>query len=164
LSPRRWRDVETLVSYLNDYPDQHNGNVVGLAERAIRWHRDCRREIGEETIARLGFDTPVSLPPIPLPAIPGMRFLKTVGDLFEEGEAMKHCVASYASDAVDGSCYLFHVDHEGERATVQIGERGNVVQSRGPRNRDNTAAHWGRMQLGKWGRQVRRALPPTAND
>ena len=151
LSTRRWRDVEDTVAYVNDYPDLHNGGLLGLTEKAIRWHRDCRREAAEREIAIYGPEKLLAKPPIPLPSLPGVRFLQSVGDLCQEGEDMEHCIATYTGKALNGVAYLFHVDHEGERASVQIDWHGNVLQARGPRNSDNLAAEWGRKVLQKWG-------------
>lgn len=157
LSPRRWADVESVVSYLGDFPDDHNGNLIGLTEKAIRWHRDVRRGAIEADLGRFDQDTKLAKPAIPLPGIPGIRFLETVGELCEEGRDMEHCAASYASRAVDGACFLFHVEHEGEKATAEVNWFGQVVQSRGPRNRDNVAAEWGKRELAKWGKGLTKA-------
>ena len=53
-----------------------------------------------------------------------------------------------------GVCYLFHVDHGGEIASIEVDRWGNFVQSRGPGNIINRACSWGRMMLGKWGKQI----------
>jgi hypothetical protein len=39
LNTRRTKDLQLLVGFLTDYPDEHRGNIVGLAEKSIRWHR-----------------------------------------------------------------------------------------------------------------------------
>jgi len=56
-------------------------------------------------------DTPTARPSIPLPAIEGVTLLGTVGEVFDESRRMKHCIASYAADAVAGRSYLFHIDY-----------------------------------------------------
>jgi hypothetical protein len=155
LSPRRWRDVRDAVAFADDYPDPHHGNVVGLAERAVRWHRDQRQEIVDQTIARYGHGRPLPRPPIGLPEVPGIRFLATVGDLCQEGDDMEHCIASYAAKAMDGSAYLFHIDHDGERASIEVDWMGHVVQARGIRNQENAAAQWGRKVLARWSKGMR---------
>jgi hypothetical protein len=54
LTSRRTRDLRTLVGYLADYPERHEGNMGGLAGRAIRWHRDAPRRQVEELVAQYG--------------------------------------------------------------------------------------------------------------
>ncbi len=156
LDARRAGDVRQLVGFLADYPRPHAGNVVGLAERAIRWHRERQAEQTAAVRRQYGADTPTAAPPVPLPDRPEVRFLDTVGAICTEAETMQHCVASYVDLAVQGNCYLFHVHYQGEDATVEVGQDGKVRQSQGPRNQRNRAATWGRRVLARWGRQ----LPP----
>ena len=153
-SPRRWRDIRDLVQFIDDYPDRHNGNIVGLAGKSIRWHR----EIAEGRIRADGgtYDDNAELakPPIPLPDLPGIRFLATVGDVRAEGEHMQHCIASYIKKAMNGAAYLFHVEFEGDQASVEVDWMGNVIQAHGPRNQMNSAVEWGRRALMRWGRAI----------
>lgn len=66
---------------------------------------------------------------------------------------MHHCVGSYASRAVKGEAYFFHVAHQGDEATVQVDAlSGRVIQAHGPRNKRNRAAVWGGKILAAWGR------------
>ena len=156
LSWRRWRDVNDAIMFMNDFPDEHSGNIVGLAEKSIRWHRDDLRRQTERTVAKLGADCQVKRPPIPLPDDIRIRFLATIGDLCEEGAKMEHCVSSYAELAISGISYLFHVEYVGESATVEVVNCGQVRQSLGPRNQTNAATAWGRKVLGVWARQLKR--------
>jgi hypothetical protein len=159
-----------LVDYLADYPDVYHGNLVGLAGRTIRWHRELAarymaqlRELGaHEFFARwrslrnatLPPHTLTAQPPIPLPDMPGVTFLTTVEAVCEEGTEMRHCIASYARGAVEGRYHLFHVTHEGEHATVMVeAYSGRVLQAHGPRNQRNNAVAWGTRVLNQWGRQ-----------
>ncbi len=48
LSPNRSLDVYTAAEFLEIFPERHNGNIVGLAEKAIAWHR---HELGRESAA-----------------------------------------------------------------------------------------------------------------
>lgn len=152
LSPRRSSDVRDLAQYLVDYPDRHQGNVVGLLERSIDWHRNQNEEDFINQLGNLGLETQCSIPPIPLPDSPGVKFLGTVNDISQEALKMKNCVASYASKAVNGNCYLFHVTYRDKEATVEVSPYGIVQQAYGPRNFRNSAAKWGRRMLGKWGK------------
>jgi hypothetical protein len=155
LSPRRTADIKQAVDFLLDYPDGHNGNIVGLANKAIRWHRTCWDEQSEKATRHLSDDAPVVAPPIPLPDADGIRFLTTVGDLRNESEEMQHCIRHYAKSACDGGCFLFRVEHQGERASVEVSPFGFVTQAQGPKNVANRAAEWGRTVLGKWARGLR---------
>lgn len=161
LSPRRARHVRFLIGFLADYPHEHRGNIVGLADKSIRWHREQRETRAAQEAARLGVDTEAARPPIPLPRAEGVRFLTTVGDICREGVDMRHCIASYAARAVDGNCYLFHVEHNGEHSTVAVARDGRDVEAVGPGNQRNGAAAWGRRVLNRWGRGFPepRALP-----
>jgi len=165
LSTRRWGDVQTVVQFLDDYPDCHNGNVVGLAQRAIRWHRDLAEGRIKATISKQGEDKQVAKPPIPLPDLPEVRFLETVGDISAEGEQMQNCIATYIEKAMNGYAYLFHVEREEEHASVEVDWFGNVLQASGPRNRNNRAAEWGRKALSLWGQKMKKvghSLPDGA--
>ncbi len=156
LSPRRTRDVRTAVHYLLDYPEDHHGKIVGLAEKAIRWHGvEGRPMEARNSVTRFGTDRRLMKPPIPLPEIEGVRFLATVADAVSEGEQMEHCIASYSESAVEGRCYLFHVEYQGENASVEVSSSGKVIQARGPRNCYNKATRWAAQILGQWGRGFR---------
>jgi hypothetical protein len=160
LSAGRVADVKQALTFLADYPDPHNGNVVGLAERAIRWHRDRQREQIAAMLRVYGAATATVAPPVAPPA--GVRFLDTVGAICAEAEAMQHCVASYVEQAVNGSCYLFHVHHRGEDATVEVGFEGRVRQSQGPRNQSNRASAYGKRVLGRWAKRLPLRVPGVA--
>ena len=69
--------------------------------------------------------------------------IATAADLYREGQAMHHCVATYADRVREGACYVFSVRQSGERvATVSLVRDGAQVlieQVRGPCN--NTPTH-----------------------
>jgi hypothetical protein len=140
-----------MAGFLMDYPGEHRGNIVGLAERSIRWHRQQQVEEIEKTLDKLGGDRSTEAPPILVPEDLDILFLSNVKEVCEEGAKMNNCVASYAGRAARGQCYLFHVSHAGEEATVEVDWAGRVVQAAGPNNRMNAAARWGRRVLGRWG-------------
>lgn len=156
LDPRRAADVKQLVQFVADYPEGHAGNLLGLTERAISWHRDRHEEHMNAMRQHYGADTPTTTPPIPMPEVAEVRFLDTVGAVCAEAERMRHCVASYIDLAVQGNCYLFHVSYKGEDATVEVGCEGKVRQSQGPRNQRNRASAWGKRVLNTWAK----GLPP----
>ena len=153
LSPRRTRDLMFVVDFLADYPEVHRGNLVGLAKKSIRWHREAADRRTTARLARLAPQTPTARPPIPLPDAPGVGFLDTVEAICEEGATMRHCVAAYAPGAVHGHHYLFHVAYAGEQATVMVDAgTGKLLQAHGPHNQRNHASVWGAHALQQWGR------------
>jgi len=157
-------DLRFVLGYLGDYPDVHRGRLRGLVEKAVHWHHDvprrarhapARREPGGASTMPEGRGRATALPPVPLPDVPGITFLRTAGEVKDEGDRMGHCIASYVEKAIAGRSFLFHVDHNGEMASVEVGARGAVEQSAGPRNTLNAAARWGRQALASWGVQLR---------
>jgi hypothetical protein len=164
LSPNRWRDVATAVQFMLDFPGKHNGNIVGLAEKSIRWHRDNRDEVARRAIEGFGDEKELAKPPVELPEVDGIRFLRTVGDLVHEGREMKNCISAYAQRAVDGRCYIFHVEHNGQVASVEVDRWGCVRQAAGPRNTVNSAAKWGQKQLTRWGQTLSKNVRPESQN
>lgn len=159
LSPRRIRDIRFLVQFLLDFPENHNGNIVGLTKKSIAWHRDRREAEIQKQVNNFCAETETARPPIPPPDLPEIKFLSTVGEIVEEGAKMEHCIASYIADAIQGYCYLFHVDWNGDSASVQVDWRGEVIQAHGPRNQRNLAVTWGARVLARWGRDFPEELP-----
>jgi hypothetical protein len=157
LDPGKAADVKQFVGFLADYPEPHAGNLIGLADRAMRWHRSQRHAQVAAMRSQYGGDTATLVPPIPLPQMPGVHFLDSVGAICSEAERMQHCVASYIDLAVQGNCYLFHISWKGEEATVEVGCEGRVRQAQGPRNQRNKATRWGKRILERWAEQ----LPPA---
>lgn len=101
---------------------------------------------------------------MPVPTFEGIKFLETVEAIVSEGEQMNHCIGTYAERAVEGRCYLFHAEHEGEQASIEISPSGHVIQSYGPRNCRNRAAQWAEHILGTWGQtKPSHALPLLPN-
>ncbi|MBI4516716.1 MAG: PcfJ domain-containing protein [Deltaproteobacteria bacterium] len=146
--------MQRLVWFLSDWPGLHNGDLGGLASKAIRWHR----QLGDprEVVAMLGLRESCQTmpPPIPLPATKGIRFLATVGEIVVEAERMHHCVAFHAEAAVYGRLYIFHVEHAGAHATIEVTDHAIITQAGGPRNSHNVAVTWGREQLAEWARRL----------
>jgi hypothetical protein len=105
----------------------------------------------------LSNSTRVARPAWTLPAYPGMTFLETVGAIREEGDWMCHCVGlpAYLTLAMAGHCHFFHVEHQGEHATIQLSRDGSIISIKGPRNAQNEACTWARNALILW----RQSLP-----
>jgi hypothetical protein len=150
---RRTAHIWKALQYMGDFPEDYHGDIVGLARRSIRWHQYGQEQERRKALATLGAQRSVATPPVAPPDIPGVRFLATVGEICQDGASMRHCVASYAEKAVNGFCFLFHVDHNGQSATVEVGPGGAVVQAKGPGNHENEASTWGRQVLTQWGKQ-----------
>ena len=64
---------------------------------------------------------------------------------------MQHCISRYAKNAIQGSVYLFHVEKDGEEASVRVTYNGEIPQAYGPRNCQNKASKWGSRVLRRWG-------------
>jgi hypothetical protein len=97
-------------------------------------------------------ETPLAMPPIPLPEIDGVRFLSTYDALRAEGLLMNHCVATRCYEAVCGEAFLFHAGPDNAGATIQVGKDGVVVEARGPSNKDNPTVRRAARALAAWGR------------
>lgn len=159
--------VQNVIRYLSDYlrGEQYEGtNIVGLTKRAIEWHTLFQRRNQEQQtqryLANRPPETPTAVPPFEID-IEGITRLSTLQAIMDEGAKMKHCVASYANMAADGMCYLYHIEHNGEMATAEIGFRyvhdpkvSNALltyelrQCQGPRNQPNSASLQGALVLG----------------
>lgn len=146
LSTRKVKDLSSALIYLCDYDEDYNGrSIVTLAERSARWHTQFRQQ---RTKRKLGIKPEILNASFKrMPEIEGITFLKTVGDLAAESVLMKHCVSSYYDKTIAGQSFIFHVDYEGEKATIEVNQYGQVVQSHGPYNQSNRAAWWGKTQL-----------------
>jgi len=181
---RGCRGIANLINYAFDYDGTHEGEIVGLLEKAHRWHQDAELrlemqrqrwaiEAEERRLQRAANEVlwaeqaearrkqeeedrkkPTKAPPIPLPDREEIRFLDTVESVFQEGMDMGHCISSYAKRAMEGDCYLFHVEVHGEKASTMIDKDGKLVQSYGPRNCVNKASEWGGNVLGLWGKKL----------
>jgi hypothetical protein len=155
LSPNTRQDISTFISFVMDGElESYAGGLVGLAERSIDFHRNHLSEQREQVLKKLGGQTKAAMPPVPLPQLPGIKFLSTVEEIVAEGHEMSHCIADYAKGAVQGRSYLFHVERNGKHASVQV-VRGRVAQSYGPMNKINDASIWGRRVLSPWAKSLK---------
>lgn len=141
-------DINEFIQYCRDYDGEHNGNIVGLYHKSVEWHG---QQIYNQ-LQRADAQTKTATPKVALPPLDNVQFLSTVGEVIAEGNRMGHCIASYANYAVQGTCYLFHVEYKGHTASTMVAPTGEVVQSYGPRNSKNLASEYGKRVLGKWGR------------
>jgi hypothetical protein len=159
---RKIVQVMAAVSFALDYPEKHHGNIVGLADKAIDWHRGLQARLEENRRKGSDPETPNALPPIPLPEDEHITFLAKVGDLFNESDLMKHCVYSYSFQTIRGHSFIFHIEKDGDIATVEINRNGELIQAHGIHNRSasavnpkktNAAILYGRKVLSAWGKK-----------
>jgi len=163
-SARKLRHITDVVLFLMDYPVRHSGNVVGLATKSIRWHRQQRLDRFKRSMKDYNLQDEVAKPTIELPDDPRIKFLATVQDILNEAQDMNHCINGYVKYAMRGDCYLFHVEYKGEHASIEVDPFGQVRQSHGPYNKDNEASKWGRRRLGRWAKEILGERPrPTTN-
>ncbi len=144
----RTRDIHRAASLILDYPQRFGGDLLGLARRSQEWHEEMHRYEASEEYG-LPAEYPLPQPEVDLAALEtaGISLLKTAGDVFAEGERMHHCVASYATKAAGGECYLFHVEQDDSSATVEVLSGGYVSQAYGPHNSRNPACVYGVKML-----------------
>ena len=154
LRSTRLPDLRLFVRFLLDFPGPHDGTIVGLARKAIRWHQRRLAHERAEIVERYGATTRVAVPSIPPPADEGVHLLETVEEIAREGQEMNHCIASYIPDALRGLHYIFHVQHDGAAATVMVDRAGKIADAQGPRNRRNAASRWGDRRLTAWAREL----------
>lgn len=158
---RKSMDIDGLATYMCDMPtERHNGNICGYLDKAIAWHRrnfieNQARPVINTTLTDFGPEFPTQKPPIELPKNPKIRFLSTVGEMCHESETMQHCVSSYCPIAIRGGSFYFHVEHDGEMATVEVDSNGKVRQVKGPRNKENKACAYATRVLGNWARGLK---------
>jgi hypothetical protein len=146
LEPRYTGYVRVLVDFLLDYPEPHRGSIVGLAEEAIASDLRTLERDRSEVVATLGASTPSARPPIPLPDIPGVRFLATVQEIADTGVELRSRLARSARRAVDGNWYVFRVDHDGGKGAVRVGRDGLLAPPPYPECRPT----WGQKTLHAW--------------
>lgn len=159
---RKTRKITDAIRIIFDYPPDSKVDIKGLAVRSEVYHHNevVRRRIMQQEFEKRKKEfeeikkSKTKLPPIALPDDPKIRFLSSYKDVENEGRHMGHCVESYAESAVLGKCYLFHVDHNGEEATVEVGN-GFVKQSYGPHNCRNSASKYGEVALSQWAKLMK---------
>lgn len=153
---RNTRFTQSGFEFVYSYPDKiGDWDIVGLCKRSVVWHKGLENQRRETEVAMLKkynatLEEKTALPPIVLPDTPGVTFLDTCKAVIDEGFRMGHCISGYANDALKGNCYLFHVDYEGEMASVEVAPGGFVRQSQGLKNKQNKASVYGQKLLNKW--------------
>ncbi len=139
--------IRRYIHSVTDYIEAVNRQVDfnNLAAQVVEWHnrpRDIRTS--------MPLDAETAIPDFLETAeeFEGVKFLRTVQEVVDEGSFMHHCVASYATSAVKGNCFLFHVEKNETHATVMVQTTTlKVTQSYGPRNIKNDASKYGEEVL-----------------
>jgi hypothetical protein len=151
-------EIEFLATYLIDSDPGAATRLEHVVSHAIRRHAGpAQRYRGLDYVPQLlqqraaaDRHTPTAAPPLPPPVAEGLRLLATVGEVIDEGLRMRHCIGLYADRAVSGDCFLFHVAHDGQSASIEVGADGRIRQAVGPDNQYNKAAEWGTRLLRGW--------------
>jgi len=148
-----------------DYPlDIGEWDMLGLAKRSEKYHHDEEQRMSQrreqehkEWLERNKeyAELETALPPIPLPDNENIKFLNTYMDVLYEGEIMLHCIGNYASRAVAGGSYLFHIDYNNEMASVEVSPEGYVCQSYGPKDSKNKASVYAEKELKRWAKRLK---------
>ncbi len=157
----RTQTVAGAMQYILDYPAPFYGDLLGLARRSQEWHRTNVYE-GDDGGYLLA-DTVLPLLTLDYEALAslGVTPLRTVGEVVREGDDMRHCVGSYARRAYLGHSFLFHVEYEQEKATIELSREGFVRQAYGPHNTINKACRWGTEALRNASQQSTMAVIPA---
>lgn len=145
-------------------------DMLGLARRSEVYHHnmEVQRRIQQEAFDRQNAEWKIKeeekvaklmiantqLPVVPLPKDEHVKFLSSYKSVLDEGDLMHHCIAQYAERAVRGNSYLFHVDYNGETASVEVDPSGFVRQSYGPKDCSNNASEYGRKILNVWAKSL----------
>ena len=99
-------DLKFLIGFLVDYPGQHEGTIVGLADKSVRWHQRRLAQQRATTLDRYGAKTRVTMPPIPTPADSAVHLLETVGEIHNAGMQIAPFVYLGAKHMVTGYDHL----------------------------------------------------------
>lgn len=157
----KYNHLTEMCAFALDFPEDHNGNIYGLMEKSIQWHRDIhirRLEEEKKRIEELKYQR-AAKPPIAIPKTNNaeIKFLEKYEDFLHEGEEMQHCIGAYFGRATDGYGYYFHVEYKGEKATVEVNPfDGSVYQAYGPHNKKNAATSFAVRLFSKWGNELKK--------
>lgn len=146
-APKSKEEVDDIVDYIlykqrenRDFTILGKGHTIdSLNKKVEQWHQDLRRLklIGDSLWE--GIDAPDKeySKKNPDGNFDYWKFtqIKSAKELQKEGNAMRHCVLSYKSQCIDGSCSIWSLTfNESRKLTIEV--RGRVVkQIRGLANR-----------------------------
>jgi len=136
--------TSTAIRDGNKTPDQETAEVIDLVFRGgrqlnpkwtwesaraegERWHRELAQKRDAENFAkrfRMSMTDKVDYAHLPaIEHVNGFEFLalQTGEDLYTEGSAMRHCVASYMGDVITGTSRIYSIRQNGSRvATLEL--------------------------------------------
>ncbi len=135
--------ISEFVEFLDKFPDIHNGNIVGLTEKAIKWQEKEKDKDVMKLFCKYDETDKTSIPQFKLCENENIHFLSSAVDIVQEGVTMKHCVTKFIDDAIEGNSFYYHVNFNEESATAELDEKGRLVQINGPKNKTNTAVDFG---------------------
>lgn len=128
--PQPENQLHTIFDFIgrSNRPLNPSWTFRSALEAAEDWHRELRvRTEAESFTKHHGLKIEEDIDYYPLPNDPitfgGYEFLplRSGEALFTEGEAMRHCVASYVRDVIAGSSRIFSVRKQGFRvATLEL--------------------------------------------
>ena len=112
-------------------------------------------------------DVNLSFGPPPIPSDEHFHAITTVGELHKEGKAMRHCVSSRSQQILAGECYVYRVNVNGERATLQIAIKpdGLVIDEfRLRANADPSPEAWAAVRIWLERNSTEGAVRPGTDD
>jgi hypothetical protein len=136
-------------------------NINNLYAEMLHWHEHVSCDVGGKT----SWENTNSISPY-LEEVDMLNFkgffkiieLKNIDQLREEGQKMKHCVASYARRCYSGDCSIWSLRKEDSNTkavkrliTIEVDKNLRIVQVRGVCNRKAEASEYNLIEL--WARQ-----------
>lgn len=155
-SLNKLRVFGNFTSYLYDFPEAHNGNIINLARRSIEWHRQfavvnaydiTSESVPDDVVLPVNNNTNETLQNLLNSG--SLVFLDTAGKVKEEGNKMRHCVGSMLNRIVKGELFIYHFSHNGDEATAAFDSNGNLSQVQGPGNKENGASKYLYNKIGR---------------
>lgn len=136
-----------------------------LLDQVERWHRELGRASGVERLyfRRSGVKELALTTGKDGESEWRIREILSGADLIKEGNAMKHCVASYARSCAAGRCSIWAMELRTplgteKRQTIEVTHESVIVQCRGKQNRLPTAVELDIVR--EWARRAGLSLSP----
>jgi hypothetical protein len=162
-----FRRVQSLINWFSHIfiipsPNTKNCTIVGWARHAMREHEREEALALEKKLERLKNKNLVA-PKFPVDLTQfGLRQLITPEEIVTEGHEMKHCVGGYVSRVMDGASFIFALEYNNERATIELNREGDLVQAQGIRNCQNSATAYAYGQVKKHLDKIKKERAATA--
>jgi hypothetical protein len=94
---------------------------------------------------------------------PMITYLTDEIQLEQEGRKMKHCVAGYAEDCINGSSFIYHYNDGQSEGTIELGSNKQVQQFRGYNNAQMPKETWERVEMWLAGKDPNVEIPEEEN-